>query len=370
MMMLTAAAKDEWVRAAMTDDSVVVELLVRLKQAQAQAQAAMPVAKSVAVAELRWGIRQPRSRSLSTMRCDGAGSQRGGKGGDSATSNSRRASPTTPLSWSGGGGGAVSPSATADAFEETSRHQTSSGARSKCHHVPSMRWRAMSGSMFSLTEERGFVSNDNPATLNLPAVRFRALLRSCVAGVSDVADEGIATNETTSNATKRSRKKKTFAELKEEEGLLLKEKIHLKKEIETLRATFKEHCAANVNLKRMKLDLGLHSAKNPSETASDETQKTISNQGELKKTCRFIIFSPPKGHGSSSAYDLYAQASRSQRAIHKCKYFNLRQVLQTLNLNFALQQQILWKGKRKVEISHENGYDGSLELVASSRRDT
>ncbi|KAL5785992.1 hypothetical protein ACOSQ2_008384 [Xanthoceras sorbifolium] len=218
MMMLTAAAKDEWVRAAMTDDSVVVELLVRLKQAQAQA--AMPVAKSVAVAELRWGIRQPRSRSLSTMRCDGAGSQRGGKGGDSATSNSRRASPTTPLSWSGGGGGAVSPSATADAFEETSRHQTSSGARSK----------------------------------------------------------GIATNETTSNATKRSRKKKTFAELKEEEGLLLKEKIHLKKEIETLRATFKEHCAANVNLKRMKLDLGLHSAKNPSETACDETQKTISNQ--------------------------------------------------------------------------------------------
>lgn len=116
MMTMTASVKDDWVGAALTDDSVVVELLVRLKQTQAAKSMVTPLAA------LRWGMRQPRSRSL---RCD-AVSQRG-KEGDST--NSARASPTTPLSWSGGGG-AASPSATGDAFEETSRHRPSS-VRSK-----------------------------------------------------------------------------------------------------------------------------------------------------------------------------------------------------------------------------------------------
>lgn len=113
--------KDEWVRAAMTDDSVVVELLMGLKRTR-RASMTTSVAKSamVAAAALRWGIRQRRSRSL---RCDRVK-------GDS-TANSMRASPTTPLSWSGGGGGgAASPSTTVDAFEEISRHQ-SFGTRSK-----------------------------------------------------------------------------------------------------------------------------------------------------------------------------------------------------------------------------------------------
>ncbi|KAL4335911.1 hypothetical protein GQ457_07G037640 [Hibiscus cannabinus] len=102
---MTMTVKDEWVRAAMTDDSVVVELLVRLKQAQS----APPASKSAAVA-LKWGIRQPRSKPMS-MRCDAK------RDGDFNASTRR--SPTTPLSWSGGGG-AASPSA-ADGFEETSK---------------------------------------------------------------------------------------------------------------------------------------------------------------------------------------------------------------------------------------------------------
>ena len=97
---------DEWVRAAMTDDNVVVELLVRLKQAQAA-----PSAPKSAVAALKWGIRQPRSRPM-LMRCDAK------RDGDFNVST--RGSPTTPLSWSGGGA-AASTSATDD-FEETSRH--------------------------------------------------------------------------------------------------------------------------------------------------------------------------------------------------------------------------------------------------------
>lgn len=188
--------KDEWVRAAMTDDSVVVELLVRLKKQTNH------VAKSEAVAApLRWGIRQPRSRS---SRCDAVSMRR--KDAADSANNSMRASPTTPLSWSGGGStAAASPSATAD--DETSRRQTSA-----------------------------------------------------------VRSKGTATNETTSNSTKRSRKKKTFAQLKEEEGLLLKERMHLNKELETLRATYNIQSAKNENLKRIKLDLGLDFGKNLSET--------------------------------------------------------------------------------------------------------
>ncbi|KAK8513539.1 hypothetical protein V6N12_052721 [Hibiscus sabdariffa] len=190
--MMTMTVKDEWVRTAMTDDNVVVELLVRLKQARTSPPAPKPV-----VAGLKWGIRQPRSKALS-MGCDAK------RDGDFNVSNRR--SPTTPLSWSGGGGSA-SPS-TADGFEETSKQ----------------------------------VSRFPPA----------APSRS----------KGTAANETTSTTTKRSRRKKTFAELKEEENLLLKERVSLKKEMASMRATCKEQRARNENLKRIKLDLNLQLAKN------------------------------------------------------------------------------------------------------------
>jgi hypothetical protein len=44
----TKMARDEWVRAAMTDDAVVVELLVGLKQSQAaSASSSSPSSKSI-----------------------------------------------------------------------------------------------------------------------------------------------------------------------------------------------------------------------------------------------------------------------------------------------------------------------------------
>ncbi|KAJ9167684.1 hypothetical protein P3X46_019298 [Hevea brasiliensis] len=202
--------KDEWIRAAMTDDRVVVELLLRLKQAHAAAPA-----RPQAVIPIRWGLRLPRSKpaTAASVRCDVVCKR---KEGDS----SARCSPTTPLSWSGGGG-AASPSATVDGFEETSPHVTRSppGARSK----------------------------------------------------------GTATAETASTSTKRSRRKKTFAELKEEESFLLKERMHLKKEITTLNSTFEEQVARNENLKRIKFDLKLQYANNSS-LASDVLEKEICNR--------------------------------------------------------------------------------------------
>ncbi|KAL5559713.1 hypothetical protein UlMin_035924 [Ulmus minor] len=181
--------KDEWMRAAMSDDMLVVELLVRLKQSQAasplKSPQPPPIPQPATMLPFSWSVRMPRSRPL---RCDSAAvSQR--KHGDST-----RCSPTTPLSWSGG----ASPSATADGFEESSKP-----TRSK----------------------------------------------------------GTATNESASTINRRSRKKKTFAELKDEEGSLLKERAYLKRELAKLRATCKGHRVENESLKRIKIDMGLHSAK-------------------------------------------------------------------------------------------------------------
>ncbi|KAJ7962789.1 Major facilitator superfamily domain-containing protein [Quillaja saponaria] len=137
--------------------------------------------KSAPALQLDWTVRQRRSKSASRH-------VESGKKADST-----RASPTTPLSWSGAtsvsGGGGV------DGFEESS-----------------LLAKPMESS------------------------------RSKVAGTSEIA------------ITKRSRKKKTIAELKEEESLLLKERRNLKSELAALRLNVEKHRATNESLKRMKLD--------------------------------------------------------------------------------------------------------------------
>ncbi|KAK7857274.1 hypothetical protein CFP56_018586 [Quercus suber] len=94
---------DEWVKEAMTDDTVVVDFLLRLFQAQP------PLPKHVqAVLRLGWTVCQCCSKSAP-------------RHSDSTTKKKaepRRASPTTLLSWSGAtsaSGGAL------DGFEESSR---------------------------------------------------------------------------------------------------------------------------------------------------------------------------------------------------------------------------------------------------------
>ncbi|KAK8535214.1 hypothetical protein V6N13_081354 [Hibiscus sabdariffa] len=199
-------AEDGWVQAAITDDNVVVELLVRLKQAQTAPKPALPA--------LKWGMRQRRSRPV-LFRFD---AKRDGDFNASA-----RGSPTTPLCWSGGSSSDASPSA-ADGFEETSAHVLRSPPRSK-------------GSV------------------------------SC---------------ETNRVRTKRLRRKKTFAELKEEVNILLKERVHLKEEIASTRATCEEHRATNDNLKRIRLDLNL-----------EDTEKKLS-----------LIDNEPDPRAPSSSSDL------------------------------------------------------------------
>ncbi|KAL1554125.1 hypothetical protein AAHA92_14719 [Salvia divinorum] len=160
-------ADEEWVKAAMTDDTMVVELLVRL-----HASAPPPPA-------LEWTVRQRRSRPATRK-----------------LAQTQRASPSTPLWWtgatslSGGSGGGGS--------EESSRphsQKLSPDARSKFN-----------------------------------------------------ADSGKA-------VSKRSRKKKTLTELKDEENSLLKERRTLKSDIAALCLNLEKQIAKNVNLKRIKIEL-------------------------------------------------------------------------------------------------------------------
>ncbi|KAG2245278.1 hypothetical protein Bca52824_092878 [Brassica carinata] len=191
--------KDEWVTAAMTDDQMVVELLIRLKHAGT----VVSEDPATNLPPLRWGGRQRRSR---TSRFGGGGVVSLKKDVD----GSARGSPKTPLSWSGGsgsgGGGSASPSA--DGFEDTSRQA-------------------------SCSTSTGFGSKFFP------------------------------TNEITSSLSKRLKiKKSSSSELKYQENLKLKERIDLQKEIASLRETFDEQNVKNQRLKRIKLDLNSGHVKN------------------------------------------------------------------------------------------------------------
>ncbi|KAL2346684.1 hypothetical protein Fmac_000684 [Flemingia macrophylla] len=219
---------DDWVRAAMTDDTVVVDLLLRLKQTVNR--------KSHLLLPFSWGVKQPRSRSRLAAAAAAAAASRC----DAAVST--RCSPTTPLSWSGG----ASPSATADGYEDSSRHHNT--ARSKA------------------TATSGYTGN--------------------------------------SVSTKRCRRKKTFAELKEEESSLLKERIYLKKEIATINANFEAQRAKNESLKRMKLDIGSKSQSNPS-SISVEPQCVLAGQPHQRMVFSEAVTRPTHD-------DAHSQASESR----------------------------------------------------------
>lgn len=186
--------KDEWwLRAAVSDDRLVAELLLRLKDSSAAVMKPLPPS---------WGIRQPRS-SVEKKK------------------ETPRRSPTTPLSF-GGASGAASPSY---------GYEDSSGHHNEARPQPSDR----------------FKSKISPST------------------------------EAPTTTSKRQRKKKTFAELKEEESSLLKERTYLKKELATLSLTLKERRSINENLKRMKLDLHVES-RLKSEANSIEHEQRNTNQ--------------------------------------------------------------------------------------------
>ncbi|KAI3894956.1 hypothetical protein MKW92_023338 [Papaver armeniacum] len=222
MMMVEEDGGGDWVKEAMEDEFIVAELLTRLKMKKHDDSGSSPSSSAgmKTMTSLEWGIRQPRSRQV-MIRCSGGSNNTNNQNQNQTTSTatavqikkeggggeSTRASPTTPLSWStggcgsggGGGGGGVSICG-GDGYEDSSK----------------------------LIRQR-------PTSA--------ASLRS------------IKVNGTSEPNNRRARKKKTFAELKEEESLMLKERFHLKKELATLRRSWEEEKARNNQLKRIKVDL-------------------------------------------------------------------------------------------------------------------
>ncbi|KAJ8536191.1 hypothetical protein K7X08_034592 [Anisodus acutangulus] len=177
--------QEEWLKAAIMDDTMVAELLLRLNQVN-------PLSKSKSKKTglpLEWTVRQRRSRPVSV----------------NAKKPAPRASPTTPLYWSG----ATSVSCGGDGG-------SGGGVDGGCEE------------------------SSGPTTPS----KTPSSTRSKVNGTSDAA-----------TASKRSRKKKTLAELKDEEILLIKERKQLKNELAIVHANLEKQRDTNQNLKRMKLDL-------------------------------------------------------------------------------------------------------------------
>ncbi|KAI4379879.1 hypothetical protein MLD38_006120 [Melastoma candidum] len=226
--------KDEWLRSAMSDDRMVADLLLRLRHPHSPSpsfsSSSFARSSSSLLPPPRWGIRLPRTRMA--YRCDGAPSCSPEKKPDSA-----RNSPTTPLAWSTGGGGGTG-----------------------------------DGGVSSSGTTNGF---DEPA---LPVFRS-----------SDSRSEVVVADDPGTTDANKSKRKKTFAELKEEEAELLKERVYLEEEIATLRMTFKERAATNENLKRMKLGFDLNAA-NGSTMAVDEKEGTASS---LEKDTALTHRTPP-----------------------------------------------------------------------------
>ncbi|KAK4761894.1 hypothetical protein SAY87_029778 [Trapa incisa] len=102
-----------------------------------------------------------------------------------------------------------------------------------------------------------------------------------------------ATDSTSAHEGKLKRKK-TFAELKEEESLLLKERVHLKRKLATLNAMLEKERTMNQTLKRMKLSLNTTKRKQTGKATGSGTpvpsmdKLMMSSTGEEDKSLTLL----------------------------------------------------------------------------------
>ncbi|KAK9232442.1 hypothetical protein WN943_022688 [Citrus x changshan-huyou] len=254
--------EEEWVKTAMSDDSIVVEMLLRLHQAEPRpAPRLAPRKKGAApVLQLEWSVRQRRSRQKVRR-----------KKGDAT-----RASPTTPLSWSGAT--SVSGGAADGGFEESSKpSKPIDNARSKVVATGETTAAKRSRKKKVRDELHGMAW----LSYDVGSTAYDALSTFRIDYLVDVFQN-----------------LETLAELKEEEGLLLKERRNLKNKLATLRLSFEQQRAENESLKRMKLDV--LSQQSMEIVRASGSQEAILNQHyQMKVLCdptRMILST----HGAST----------------------------------------------------------------------
>ncbi|XP_010051168.2 uncharacterized protein LOC104439853 [Eucalyptus grandis] len=254
-------AKDEWVKTAMAEDGMVAELLVRLKQEPRCAPApphppSSSAAAAAVVASASGSPLPPPRWGIRQPRSRIAFRCDAGSPAKRC-GDSARNSPTTPLSWS-----AASSSGTAD----------------------------------------GVCDDSN--------------LQFCG---SSSTSKVIASSDSGTPDLKKSRKRKTFAELKEEEGLLLKERVHLNKEIATLRATFKEQSTRNESLKKMKHDVDMNTTKIATISVTCEPEKANSNAPEKANSNAHGVEAPSTVDHAALTLPMHvASPSRSSDSQQRC----------------------------------------------------
>ncbi|TQD95641.1 hypothetical protein C1H46_018789 [Malus baccata] len=296
-----------WVNLAMNDEAAVVDLLLRLKHS-----APPPPSKRSSIhgfPTLRWCVRQRRSRNVPRRHHadDVDAEDRKSKKGESSGA---RASPTTPLSWSG-----ATSAGGVDGSEESSKLlKPTDAARSKRTRgrfdvfslvfsapvtlVPleTPKYPSMSG-IFVIEQSL----SQPPSTPLNPTLFCRSdeMTEGEIIGCGrlqfGVSCRRMVAVRNESTIFKRPRKKKspplfflwfvcggvlnivgfichsvvikscgcmqTLAELKEEESLLLKERRNLENELATLRLTVEKQRATNESLKKVKLELQLPQTK-------------------------------------------------------------------------------------------------------------
>ncbi|XP_047339100.1 uncharacterized protein LOC124942612 [Impatiens glandulifera] len=199
--------EDDWVKAALANDDIVVQFLLNLKQSNK--------IDTPTVLPLDWTVRQLRTKKPPPP---------------------LRSSPTTPLSWSyatatescGGGG-------SGDGLEESSRHSLPKRSESS----------------------RSKVSGPGGTTITL---------------------------------SKKPRKKKTLAELKEDEDLLLKERRNLKRELAALHINLEKERVNNERLKRLKMETQETQAKENTSVSISPLKIEASNDpvSSIFSTCSRI----------------------------------------------------------------------------------
>ncbi|KAH1219560.1 hypothetical protein GmHk_13G039646 [Glycine max] len=91
-------------------------------------------------------------------------------------------------------------------------------------------------------------------------------------------------NPSETATTRKTRRKKTLTELKEEEDLLLKERRNLEKELASLRLTIQKHRATNESIKRLKLDFESRQNSSAAATASEVSGKAVNGPFQFVKS--------------------------------------------------------------------------------------